>query len=287
MAWKATTTPGTQFKIDIGGTPLLLEGVTSLTAPGGSRPTSEWTPINATGKKYKTGRPAYGKASGEVAVMPTDPSFVKLLSLYNAAPSAALCDVEVALVDNGAKAYKWTAFCDEFGLSFPNEGVVKAKFGFQATTGATALGSPTSVTPNASFDPAVSQGTTLGFWVTSAYVTLNGVENIELQGGSRDSSPATPINATAASVLPGYHGQTKLSFDLLFDSTETNHLALLTSFNASTPVNDKFIITMADSGNATITLDPVVIDGWEWPTAPGTNRVKVSATVNCDIAIVP
>lgn len=287
MAWKATTTPGTQFKINIGGAPLLLEGVTSLTPFPGSRPTTEWTPINSGAKRYKPGRAAYGKASGELAVMPTDPSFVALLDLYNAAPASALSDVELALVDNGSKAYKWTAFVDEFGISFPNEGPVKARFGFQATTGATAQASPTSVTPNASFDPCVAQGTTLGFYVTSAYVTLNGVENIELQGGARDSTPATPINATAASVLPGYRGQTRLTFDLLFDSTETNHLALLTSFNASTPVADKFLITMTDSGNATITLDPVNIDGWEWPSAPGTNRVKVSATCNCDIEVVP
>jgi hypothetical protein len=284
MAWKATTTPGTQFKIDIGGTPLLLEGVTSLTPPAGSRPTSEWTPINATGKKYKTGRPAYGKASGEVAVDPTDASFLRLLALYNAAPASALTDIEVALVDNGTKAYKWTAFVDEFGISFPNEGVVKARFGFQATTGVTALGSPTAVTPNGSFDPAVSQGTTLGFWVTSAYVTLNGVSSIELQGGARDSSPATPIDAAAASVLAGYRGQTKLTFDLLFDSTETNHTAMLASFNSSTPVTDKFKISMT-KGSKHIDLTDVNIDGWEFPTAPGTNVVKVSATVNVDIAI--
>lgn len=283
MAWKATTTPGTQFKIDIGTTPLLLEGVTSLTPPAGSRPTSEWTPINATGKKYKTGRPAYGKVSGELAMMPTDPSFVRLLALYNAAPNAALTDIEVALTDQGAKAYKWTAFVDEFGVSFPNEGVVKAKFGFQVTTGATAQVAPTAVTPNAAFDPIVAQGTTLAFWATGAYGNLKGVENIELSGGARDNTPATPIEAAAASVLPGYRGQTKLTFDLLYDSTEVAHQAMFTSFAASTPVTDKFKINLV--GGHAIELTDVNIDGWEWPSAPGTNRVKVSATVNVDIAI--
>lgn len=283
MAWKATITPGTQFKIDLGTTPLLLEGVSSLTPPAGSRPTTEWTPIQATGKKYKPGRPAYGKVSGELAVMPTDPSFLRLLALYNAAPSSALTDVEVALTDNGSKAYKWTAFVDAFSLMFPNEGPVKCSFELQATTGATAQSSPTAVTPNATFDPTVAQGTTLGFYVTSAYNTLNGVENIELKGGSRDSYPATAINATAASSLPGYRGQTELSFDLLFDSTEANHLALLTSFNASTPVTDKFKITMV--GGATITLTDCNVSKWEWPQAPGVNRVKVTAVVNVDIAV--
>lgn len=281
MSWAATTTPGTQFKL-LGTSPLLLEGITSLTPPGGTRPTSEWTPISATGKKYKTGRAAFGKASGELAVMPTDPSFIRLLALYNVAPGSALVDIEVALTDAGAKAYKWTAYVDEFSLMFPNEGVVKAKFGFQATTGVTTQSAPTSVTPNASFDPIVSQGTTLGFWVTSAYVTLNGVENIEIAGGSRDSSPATPINATAASMLPGYRGQTKLTFDLLYDTTEANHVALLTSFQASTPVTDKFKVTAV--GGAACTMTDVNIDGWEWPSAPGVNRVKVSSTVNVDIA---
>jgi hypothetical protein len=284
MAWKATTTPGTQFKIDLGTSALLLEGVTSLTPPPGSRPTSEWTPISATGKKYKPGRPAFGKATGEVAVDPADPSFLRLLALYNAAPASALTDVEVALVDSGSKAYKWTAFVDEFGITFPNEGVVKAKFGFQATTGATPQSSPTAVTPSVVFNPMVAQGATLGFWVSSAYVTLSGVSLFDLQGGARDSSPATPIDALAASMLPGYRGQTKLTFDLLFDSTEANHVAMLTSFNASTPVTDKFKITFA-GGAHNIALSDCNIDGWAFPTAPGVNIVKVSATVNVDIAI--
>lgn len=282
MAWKATTTPGTRFVIDVSGTPLQLEGVTSLTPPPLSRPTVEWTPISGTIKKYKTGRPAYGKASGECAVMPSDASFVKLLALYNAAPSAAVTGIEVALVDNGSKAFRWSAFCSDFSLSFPNEGPIKARFGFQTTTGATA-GTATAVTPNAAYDPILSQGTTLGFWVTSAYTTLSGVENIELVGGTRDSSPATPIDASAASVLPGYNGQTKLTFDLLYDSTETTHTAMFTSANSSTPVTDKFKITMV--GGSTITLSDVNIDAFELPTAPGTNRVKISATVNVSIAI--
>jgi hypothetical protein len=286
MAWTATTTPGTQLKIDLGTTPLLLEGVTSLTPPAGSRPQSEWTPISATGKKYKTGRPAFGKASGELAVDPTDPSFLRLLALYNAAPASALTILEVALVDAGSKAYKWTTFCDEFGISFPNEGVVKAKFGFQATGGVTPQTTPATVTPSVVFNPSVSQGSTLGFWTGAAYVTLNGVENIELQGGARDSSPATPIDALAASILPGYRGQTKLMFDLLFDSTEANHVLLLTSFNASTPITDKFKITFPSPYTAhNITLADCNVDGFPFPSAPGTNRLKVSATVNVDIAI--
>jgi hypothetical protein len=284
MAWKATTTPGTQFKIDLATTPLLLEGVTSLTPPAGSRPTSEWTPISSTtGKKYKSGRPAFGKVAGELAVDPTDPSFLRLLALYNAAPASALTDVEVALTDNGLKAYKWTAFVDEFGITFPNEGVVKARFGLQATTGATAL-SPTAVTPSTIFDPEVGQGTTLGFWVTSAYQTLKGVEMIELAGGSRDSTPATPIDAAVASAIAGYRGQTKLTFDLLYDSTEANHLALFASFNSLAPVTDKFKIHFA-SGAHFIELTDVNVDSWAWPASPGTNRVKVSAAVNVDIAI--
>jgi hypothetical protein len=283
MAWEAGTTPGTQFKINLGSTPLLLEGITSLTPFPGSRPTSEWTPINATGKKYKTGRPAYGKASGELAVDPTDPSFLALLALYNAAPGSALSDVELAMTDNGAQALKWTAFVDEFGISFPNEGVVKARFGFQATTGHT-VQAATSVTPNATFDPAVSQGTVLKFYKTASYQELKGVENIELAGGARDSSPATPIQATVASLLPGYRGQTKLTFDLLYDSTETLHTDMLTSFVANTPVTDRFQIAMTKSSKL-ITMADCNIDGWEWPSAPGTIRVKVSATVNVDIAI--
>lgn len=283
MAWKATATPGTQFKIDIGGTPLLLEGVISFSPPPLSRPTSEWTPINATGKKYKTGRPNFGKASGEVAVDFTDASFLKLLSLYNAAPASCLTDIEYALVENGSAAYKWTAYVDEFGLSFPNEGVVKAKFGFQPTTTATKQVTPVAVTPSSTFDPAVSQGTTLGFWVTSAYVLLE-VEDIELTGGARDSQPATPLAASAGSSLPGYRGETKLSFTLLYDSSVAAHQALFTSASSLTPITDKFEITSTDTGKK-ITMADCNIDAFELPAAPGVNRVKVTATVNSTIAI--
>ena len=282
MAWAATTTPGTKLVLDIGGTPYLLEGVTSLTPPPLSRPSVEWTPINATAKSFKTGRPAYGKMSGELAVMSTDASFLALLALYNAAPSAAIKTIGVSTTEPGAKEYRWSAFCDEFGLMFPNEGLVKARFGFQAASAITA-GSATSVTPNASFSPILSQGTTLGFWTGAAYTTLNGVEDIELSGGSRDSSPATPINASAASLLPGYRGQTKLSFTLLWDTTETTtHGAIFTSANALTPTTDKFKITLTDS--ETITMENCNIDAFELPSAPGVNRVKITATVNGGIA---
>jgi hypothetical protein len=282
MAWKATTTSGTKLVLDIGGTPLMLEGVTSLTPPPLSRPSVEWTPISATAKKYKSGRPAYGKMTGECSVMPTDPSFIALLALYNAAPAAAIKTIGVSTTEQGSKEYQWSAYCDEFGLTFPNEGPVKARFGFQATSGATAA-SATAVTPNGDFDPTLSQGTTLGFWTGAAYTTLNGVEDIELSGGSRDGSPATPINASAASTIPGYRGQTKLSFTILWDTTETTtHGAMYTSANALTPVLDKFKITLPDTES--ITLADCNIDAFELPTAPGVNRVKISATVNGDIA---
>jgi hypothetical protein len=260
----------------------MLEGVTSLTPPPLSRPSVEWTPISATSKSFKPGRPAYGKMSGECVVMTTDPSFVALLGLYNAAPSAAVKTIGVSTTEQGLKEYRWSMFCDEFGLIFPNEGLVKARFGFQAASACTA-GSATSVTPNASFAPVLSQGTTLGFWTGAAYTTLDGVEDIELSGGSRDSSPATPINASAASLLPGYRGQTKLSFTILWDTTLTStHVAMYTSANALTPTTDKFKITFTDT--ETITMADCNIDAFELPTAPGTNRVKITATVNGSIA---
>lgn len=280
MSYKATSMIGTEFKIDLGGTPLLLEGLINLTAPAGTRPVSEWTPIQSTTKKYKTGRPTYGAASGKLAWSPIDPSHIKLLALYN---SAAAANFELTEVDNGAQSLQWPGFVSQFGLTFPNEGVVEVAFGIQIT-GAHTTAAATSVTPSATFDPAVSQGTVGSLWVTSAYVAVKGATNFALAGGSRDTYPATPIDAAVASVMPGYIGQNKLTFDLLYDSTESTHVALLASYVGSTPINDKFKIATTQSSKVLIN-DPVVIDGWAWPTAPGANIVKVSATVNSTIAV--
>lgn len=280
MAYDSTSMIGTQFKIDVGGTPLLLEGVLSLTPPSGSRPTTSVTPIQSTVMKFKTGRPAYGPASGKLAWSPVDPSHIKLLALYN---SAATADFELTQVDNGAQSLKWSGFVGQFGLSFPNEGPVEASFSVQMTTGHTA-GAATAVTPSTTFDSATSQGTIGSFWATAAYSQIKGATNFELAGGSRETYPGTPIDALVASVIPGYIGQNKLTFDLLYDSTEANHGLLLASYMAGTPINDKIKLATTQLSKVLI-LDPIVIDGWAWSTAPGANIVKVSATVNCLIAV--
>jgi len=241
---------------------------------------SEWTPIQSTTQKYKTGRKAYGAASGTLAWSPVDPSHIKLLALYN---SAATANFELALTDNGSQALVWPGFVQQFGVTFPNEGVVECKFAIQMT-GDAAPGTPTTITPSSTFDPAVSQGSTLLLWVTSAYVQIKGATNFDLQGGSRSTYPGTPIDALVATVVPGYMGQNKLTFDLLYDSTESTHTALLTSFNAGTPVNDKFTLQSTQSSKKII-CDPVVIDSWAWPTAPGATTVKVGCTVNSTIAV--
>lgn len=284
MAHVATTTPGTKVKI-LDATPLLVEGLSSATVPSVTRPRSEWTPISeTTTSKFKTGRPAYGPASFSAAFDPDDPSQLRVLALAQAAPSAAVVDWEWALTDQGAAAFKVPVYVSDFGLEFPNEGVAKMSFSVQATGGATKQVSATAVTPSATFDPEVCQGSQLQMWIASAYAKIDGVLNFSLKAGGRASTPATAIDAATASVIPGFVGEKTLEMEITYDSTlTTSHGALFTSANALTPVADKFKIVMP--GGKTITLDPVNIDKFELPTAPGLNTIKVSGVYSGAVTI--
>lgn len=290
MSFAATTSPNTQLKVDISGTPLLVEECTSFTFAGITKAASEWDPISNVGRKrVRVGRGALGKMSGECAFDPTDPSQLRLIELWNADLGGdEATDFELAMSDNGSAPYQWDGYVESIGLSFPNNSdPVKLSFGIAPTTLPT-IGTVTAVTPSSTVAACIGEGTLLGYWTGAAYATLNGVENIELTGGARDSSMLPAINqATASGHIPGTHGPLKLSFDLLFDSSETNHLAIRALLNAATGSDKKFQITCTDSGNATIALTPAYVDGWEPSPLPGANRVRVSATCDCDLTIVP
>lgn len=285
MAHQATTTPGTKVKI-LDATPLLVEGLQSATAPPLSRPRSEFTPISeTTTRKHKTGRPVYGTGSFSAAFDPLDPSHLRVLALAQAAPSAAVIDWEWALTDQGAAAFKVPVFVSDLSLDFENEGVAKLNFSVQATAGATKQVSATAVTPSGTYDPEVCQGAQLQFWISSAYVKLDGVQKFSLKMGSRDATPATAIDASVAGTLPGYVGEKTLEMEIMYDSTlTTSHGALFTSANSLTPVVDKFKITMA--GGKTITLADVKLDKFELPSAPGLNVIKVSGVYTGAITVV-
>jgi hypothetical protein len=284
MPWTATSTPGTQFKLTVSAVLKLLEGVQSLSGPGGNKPLTAVTAISDVAVKNKTGRPIYGKVSGQVAFDPTDVSQVKLLTAFAAVPSVAVA-CEVGMTENGGKASTFSALFDEWGLSIPNEGAVMVSFGATITT-PLVLATPSSVTPNASFDSAVGQGCTLGLWVTSAYSTIAGASNIEISGCSRSIIPATQLSATTPSYLTGIPDFGSLSFDLLYDSSDANHALLKAAFDAQNQT-DRLKITFANAGPNTITLNPVRIVGWEFMTGEkdAANKVKVTAKIDTTITI--
>jgi hypothetical protein len=284
MPYQAKTTPGTKVKI-LDATPLLVEGVSSATAPAISRPRSEWTPISETTvSKFKTGRPAYGPAQFSAAFDTADPSLLRVLALAQAAPGSAIVDWEWENTDQGNAAFKVPVYVSDFSLDFANEGVVKMNWSVQATGAATKQVSPTAVTPNAAFDPEVCQGAQLQMWIGGSYTKIDGVQNFSLKAGGRASTPATAIDASAASVIPGFVGEKTLEMEIAYDSTlTTSHGALFTSANALTPVADKFKIVFPNA--ASITLDPVNIDKFEFPAAPGLVTIKVSGVYSGAVTI--
>ena len=285
MAHKGTTSPGTRVTI-LDTTPILVEGLSSSTTPSVSRPRSEYTPINETTKrKYKTGRPAIGTGSFSAAFDPTDPSHLRVLELAQAAPDAAIKDWEWALTDQGAAAFKVPVFVSEFGLDFENEGVAKLTFGVQATAGLAKQVAATVVTPSAVYDPEVCQGSALHLYVGAAYVPIEGVLKFSLKAAGRDATPATAIEAAAKGTIPGYVGEKTLDMEIMYDSTmATTHGALYASANSMAPVQDKFKIVMP--GGKSIILDPVNVDKFDLPGAPGLNVIKVSGVYSGTVVVV-
>jgi len=262
----------------------LLEGCMSLSGPGASKPLTDITALSDTAQKFKGGRPNYGKIGMECAFDPIDPSHLKLFTAFALVPGVAVA-CEVAGTENGAKAAVFSAMFDELGLSIPNEGPVMVKSGATITTAIT-LATATSITPSAIFAPIVGQGTVLGLWVTSAYVTILGATNFEISGASRAMIPVTALSAAAPTFLAGVPNNGKLTFDLLWDSSDANHALLFAAYQAANQT-DRIKITLTNTAASTITLNPVIIDGFEFNTSKDApNLVKVSATINTPIAIV-
>lgn len=286
MAWAATSTPGTIYKINVGGTLKQIEGVQSATGPSGSKTTTERTALSDTSRKYIGGRATTGKVSYEMAFDPTDPSQLKFITAFAAVPAVDIA-FENAHTDQGLAAYSYSGLVDELGLNFPNEGLVVLRAGVSIKTALTD-GAPTSITPNASFAPIVGQGTTLGFWDGAAYDIIPGVSNVEISGASRTLIPATQQSALTSSYLVGMPASGKISFDLFWDSTDATHLALYAAFQAANQ-QDRFQITMTDASTATITLNPCVVDGWDFQmgSRDAPNLVRVSAQINTTIVVVP
>lgn len=283
-----TTTPGTQLKI-LDDPALLIEECVGFTFAETTRGSAEFTPISNVGrKKVKVGRGVLGKMPGECAFDPTDPSQLRILELYNAAIADAVADWELALVDSGEAVFTWSAFVESFSLSFANSpDPVKLTFSLAPTTLPAKAVSATEVTPSETVNACIGEGTVLALWVTSAYVALVGVENIELSGGSRDTTQLPGLNQTApVGHIPGNRGILTLSFDLLYDSSQTNHETIRTSLN-STLASQKFKITCTDSGAATIELTPAYVTGWAPSPIPGANRTRVTVICDTDITVVP
>jgi len=286
MAWAATATPGTIPKIKVASTFKQIEACQSMSGPSGSKPIVEVQGLSDLAKKFKGGRPDYGKVNFEMAFDPTDPSHLEFLTAFAAVPSVN-SEFEIALTDVGTAALNFFGKVDEIGLSIPNEGPVILKAGVKITSGITDTAA-TSITPNAAFVPIVGQGCTLGFWTGAAYVTLPGATNVEISGASRAVIPATAMSALVPNFLMGIPSNGKISFDLLYDSSDANHILVLAAFNAASQT-DRFLITMTDASNATITLNPCMVDTWEYNVGQkdSANLVKVSATINCPIVVVP
>lgn len=123
----------------------------------------------------------------------------------------------------------------------------------------------------------LGQGTVLQFG--SPLAALSGVENIELNLGTRGKIKVTPIEAAANTYLLQIPKGGTLTFDLFWDSTDSGHLALLT---ASTTANqtDYFTIVANNVGDSTYAFTAKVSEFKQPIAKDSANMIKVTARLN-------
>ncbi len=82
----------------------------------------------------------------------------------------------------------------------------------------------------------------------SPLTTINGVQGISISGGDKPDIETTAINSTARTYVQDLPNPYNISFTLAYDSTDAQHLALETAFNAGTLT--AFNVVLNDAGSA-------------------------------------
>jgi len=106
MPYDASTTAGTQLKLDISSTYTNVPGVLSIQGSGAQKTKIEYTALSDTGKKFKGGIPEYGELSIEVAWDPSDTVHQALLTAAQTSNSTS--NIKVICSDTGAAEVAYT-----------------------------------------------------------------------------------------------------------------------------------------------------------------------------------
>ena len=278
------TATSTQIKFQY-GSPLayhLLEGVMSQSGgPGGAKSVSDITAINATVNLDRDGRPTYNAIKTSGSWDPVDPSHVAVLAaIQSDAPAAGLCEIGTTL--GTTPGLQFSGYIDEWGLAIPNEGPCILTTGITITTAITKAAN-SSVTPNAVYDPETGQGAKLKLLIGSVYTQIAGVENIAYTGMMRNAVPATPLDVMAPATLPGTRTHGTMSFDLLYDTSDAQHVLLEAAY-AAIDQADGFQVLLTSTKTITCIA---TVNGWEVQVGAknAPNRVRVSTRLTSNVVV--
>lgn len=100
MPYQAWSTQGTQLKVKIGETFVLIPGAEGISGPTGTKQQIEVTALNDTAAKYVTGLPDYGEITFNMFWDPADTTHQHLLTSYNTPNSKD--EFEIVCADAGA-----------------------------------------------------------------------------------------------------------------------------------------------------------------------------------------
>lgn len=106
MPYAASTTAGTQLKLDISSTYTNVPGVQSIQGSGAQKTKVEYTALSDTGKKFLGGIPEYGQLAIVLAWDPADTVHQAILTAAQAANSTS--NIKVICSDTGAAEVAYT-----------------------------------------------------------------------------------------------------------------------------------------------------------------------------------
>lgn len=276
----AATKAKSVLKLTVGVTLTQVEGLTSLgELSRGSYGVNESALLAGGPTQRATGKTAWNAFPFEALWCPIDAGHVALLAdIQDDTPAAVAMEVGTTHATNPGLTFD--GFVSDFGLSFPNSGWVTLKGSIQPTTDVTPAAAG-AVTPNASYVPTKSDGTTATWGGTA----ITGAENFEITGLTRGAVVSHAINATTPTLCAPSNSRTRgnFAFDILYDDAETVHGTLLAAVGGAAAA---VVITCTDTGAATVGFS-CALTGWQHVPGAEANRVRVSGYLTTDVTVTP
>lgn len=283
MAYESTITKTVLSRKTGEATWEVVSGAIPSGGPNATRNVNTWEPL--TGPSIsKAGKQTFGNISVECPYDPTDASQQAILdAIQSDAPVADTWEISTSLKTK--PGLQFSGVVTSCGLTFPNSGYVMLKFEIAMTSDITEGAAVVGATVNASYDPIVSDGTTVSYGAAE----VKGADNFEISGLSRSVVVSAAMKDDAPTGGPSNSRKRgNFSFDLLYDDSETVHQTLRTDSKTKNTAK-ALALTCTDTGAAAIGASGCIsqFDFSGVNTKDGKNRVRVSGYLTTDVTVTP